>query len=356
MGDERVLSAIRNWAPRFIANGIDYNDFASATARISRWDDWCRVWSGVGEAHRSLGEQALAEARTLSAAQHLFQSSMAYHFGKYLFVDHPDERLQASRLTIQLYNRAAPLWPLPAERVEMPGPDAMMIPGILRRPAHASRPSVVILIPGLDSVKEELHRYGDDFLARGMAVLAVDGPGQGELEDVGVFMRPDYELVVSAVIDYLETRPDLDASRVGVMGVSVGGYYAARSAALEPRVRATIESGGAYCLAEDFDAVPELTRRAFVVRSGSADENSARQYLSEFTLEGILPKVSRSFLVIHGGRDRLFPVDVAHRVAKEAGELAEFWVIEEGNHLCNNLPYAVRPRQADWMQKRLSAQ
>src|SRR5437588_11913090 len=54
--------------------------------------------------------------------------------------------------------------------------------GVLRKPWHTPKPPVVILVPGLDSVKEELHIYGDDFLRRGMAVLAIDGPGQGEME------------------------------------------------------------------------------------------------------------------------------------------------------------------------------
>lgn len=354
MSDDRVASAIRHWAPRFIANGVDYNDFVSATSRIDQWDQWCAVWSAVGDAHARLAEEALIQNRALSAAQHFFEASMAYHFGKFLFVDHPKQRLAASRLTVEMYARAAVLWPTPAESVRIPGPDSLAIPGILRRPMGVSRPPVVLLVPGLDSVKEELHHYGDDFLARGMAVLAIDGPGQGELEDAGVVMRPDYEVIVSAILDYLQHRPDLDGGRIGLMGVSVGGYYAARSHATDSRILAAIESGGAYCLADDFDAVPEVTRRAFVVRTGSPDAAAAREKLLQFTLEGLLEKVSRPLLIIHGGRDRLFPVEVAHQIAKEAGEHAELWVIEEGNHLCNNMPYAVRPKQADWMQMQLS--
>jgi len=89
--------------------------------------------------------------------------------------------------------------------------------GVLRTPWHAPRPPVVILIPGLDSVKEELHTYGDDFLRRGMAVLAIDGPGQGEMEFRHP-MRFDYETPVRHAIDYLETRHDVDAGRIGLMG------------------------------------------------------------------------------------------------------------------------------------------
>lgn len=352
--DARVKSAIHNWAPRFIANGVDYNDFVDATTRIKEWREWCSVWSSIGAVHRRLADASLAEGFTLSASRHFFQAAMAYHFGKFLFVDWPAERRRASQLTVEYYARAVELSPTPGQRVEIPGLDSNPIPGVLRRPAQEPCPPVVILIPGLDSVKEEMHCYGDDFLARGMAVLAIDGPGQGELEDAGIMMRPDYETVVSAVVDYVQGRPDLNGRVVGLMGVSVGGYYAVRAAAHDSRIVAAIESGGPYSLAEDFDAVPELTRRAFVVRTGSADEETARQYLLQFTLHGVLDKVSRPLLIIHGGRDRLFPVEVAQRIAKEVGEHAELWVVEEGNHLCNNMPYAVRPRQADWMKSVLT--
>jgi 2,6-dihydroxypseudooxynicotine hydrolase len=95
----------------------------------------------------------------------------------------------------------------------------------------------------LDSVKEELHSYGDDFLRRGMAVLAIDGPGQGEME-FEYPMRFDYEVPVRYAINYLERRPDVDANRVGLMGVSLGGYYAPRAAAFEPRLKAAIANCG----------------------------------------------------------------------------------------------------------------
>lgn len=356
MADERVASAIRNWAPRFIANGIDYNDYISATGQIEVWKDWCRVWSEVGHKHHGMGEDAVREGRTLSAAQHYFQASMAYHFGKYMFVDYPEQRLEASRRAQASYRKAAKLWAGVIEHVSIPGPSDLQVPGVLRKPDHQSCPPVVILIPGLDSVKEELHRYGDDFLTRGMAVLAIDGPGQGELEDAGVPMWPNYEEIVSAVVDYIETRGDLDTTRVGVMGVSVGGYYAARAAACEPRIRATIESGGAYCLADDFDTVPALTRQAFIVRSGKETAEAARDYLLKFTLQGLLPKISHPMLVVHGELDRLFPVeDSPQHIASEAGEKAELLIVKGGNHLVNNMPYLVRNKQADWMRAQLTS-
>ncbi|MCY0877518.1 MAG: alpha/beta hydrolase [Firmicutes bacterium] len=355
MPDARIQSAIQNWAPRFLANGIDYNDFVRVVSEVESWPEWCGAWRRVGDRHRELGEEATAEERYLSAAAHYFQASMAYHFGKFLFVEYPQERQQTSALAVESYQKASRLWPGAMELLRIPGPDGISVPAVLRKPDHAARPPVVILVPGLDSVKEELHRYGDDFLARGMAVLAIDGPGQGELEDVAP-MRPDYEAVVSRVLDFIESREDLEGRRVGIMGVSVGGYYAARAAAHDRRIRAAIESGGEYCLADHFESLPELTKTAMRYRTGCIEEDETRRYLARFTLEGQLSGVACPFLIIHGECDRLFPVEVAQRIFEEARPFSQLWVVPGGNHLCNNLPYVVRPKQADWMARALSGQ
>src|ERR1700704_6459480 len=111
--------------------------------------------------------------------------------------------------------------------------------GLLRNPAAVDRPPVLLMIPGLDSVKEELQATADYFLRRGIATLAIDGPGQGETE-FARNIEPAYEKPAGAAIDWLEGRHDVDASRIGVYGVSLGGYYAVRVAAPRPPVRSTL--------------------------------------------------------------------------------------------------------------------
>ena len=89
--DELVQSAIDNWAPRFISNGIDANDFQRVTNAIERWDDWCQKWSECGAMHEQMGEKAEAEEHYVSAGYHYFLAAISYHFGKYLFVRKPHE-------------------------------------------------------------------------------------------------------------------------------------------------------------------------------------------------------------------------------------------------------------------------
>ncbi len=350
--DGLVQSAIDNWGPRFIANGVDAIDFQRVTNSIERWDDWCQKWSECAALHEQMGEKAEAEELYVSAGFHYFQAAIAYHFGKYLFVRNPHELRTAHEHVVQTYQKALPYFDFPGEHVAIPYEGGATMSGILRKPWHTPKAPVVILVPGLDSVKEELHNYGDDFLRRGMAVLAIDGPGQGEMEFEHA-MRYDYEVPIKHAIDYLERRPDVDARRVGLMGVSLGGYYVVRAMAFEPRVKATISNGGPYSPAENFQQRPMLTRETFIHRLKGVNEEEALQRLQQFNLQGVVERINFPLLVIAGRHDRLVPVEHGVRIVREAGDKGELWMFEDGNHVCNNIPYKHRPQQADWMRRKL---
>ncbi|HEY5003490.1 MAG TPA: alpha/beta hydrolase, partial [Ktedonobacteraceae bacterium] len=317
---------------------------------VENWDDWCQKWSECGAMHEQMGEQAEANRQYESAAYHYFHAAISYHFGKYLFVHRPQELRVAHEHVVRDYQRALPFFAFPGEHVAIPYEGGATMYGILRKPWHTPRPPVVILVPGLDSVKEELHIYGDDFLRRGMAVLAIDGPGQGEME-FEFPLRHDYEVPVKHAVDYLEGRPDVDAQCVGLMGVSFGGQFVVRAAAFEHRIKATIENCGPYDQSENFTGRPQISRETMIHRLKAASEEDVLNKLKQFNLQGVAEKVQSPLLVIHGAKDRLVPPSQGKRIAAEAG--AELWFFEDGNHVCNNIPYKHRPQQADWMRKKL---
>src|SRR6266576_3389370 len=350
--EERVQIAINNWAPRFLSNGVDPNDFQRVTKRIEHLDDWKREWSACAAVHERMGEEAEAQECYQSAGHHYFHAAITYHFGKFLFVHRPDELRTAHEHVVGTYQKGLPYFDFPGERVPIPYEGGGTMYGIFRKPWHTPKPPVVILIPGLDSVKEELHNYGDDFLRRGMAVLAIDGPGLGEME-FEFPLRFDYEVPIKYAIDYLQSRPDVDTRRVGLMGVSFGGQFVVRAAAFEQRVKATIENCGPYDQAENFKGRPQISRDTLIHRLKAANEEEALNKLKRFNLQGVLEKVEQPLLVIQGRRDRLVPAEQGERIAAEAGSRAELWMFEDGNHVCNNIPYKHRPQQADWMRGKL---
>ena len=348
--DKRVAAATGHWAARFVENGTSYPDFQATLARITRWDDWCREWGRTARHYEQLAETAEAAGRLVTAGEAWRRAALCWHWGKFVFTDHPDEQRAAHERTVACFRSGAgPLSP-PAEPVRVPYAGSTLA-AYLRVPAGPP-PPIVIMIPGLDSVKEELQATAEHMLRRGLAVIAIDGPGQGEAE-YEFPIEPAYERVVTAVADYLKGRADVDPGRLGVFGVSLGGYYAARSAAYEPRVRAAVELAGPYRFDLDWDAMPGQTRTTFQVRSGAASPAQARERAAALTLEDAAALITCPLLVVHGGRDRLVPVYHAERLAREAPG-AELMLYPDGSHGVTNHAFESRAAMADWLAGHLA--
>lgn len=350
--DPRVASATAHWAHRMVTNGVPLADFQDVTSSITQWDEWCAAWCLRGDVHAALGEEALGEGNGLSAGQHFATAAVCYHFGKFLFVHDLPQMKAAHRKALDAHGRALPLLGRPGEIIEVPY-EGTTLKGILRKPSGVARPPVVVMCMGLDSTKEEMRTNEDVFLDRGMATFAFDGPGQGEAE-YDLPICPEYERPVAAVIDALEARDDIDAGRVGLWGVSLGGYYAPRAAAFEKRVRACISLTGPYDFAEAFERAPGLTRAAFVARAHAADEDAARKVAERMRLAEVAGRITCPIYVVGGRLDRVIPPDHAGTLASTVSGPAVLNMVDDGTHVVNNRPYKYRPQSADWMARHLA--
>jgi 2,6-dihydroxypseudooxynicotine hydrolase len=351
--DPRVEAAISHWAPRFVANGVPLTDFQEVTAGCERWEDWCAAWSARAAIHEALGDQALKEGFKLSAGEHYTRAALCYHFGKFLFVNDLEQMKRAHRKAVECRNKALPLLDPPGERVAIPY-EGKQLYGILRKPRGAAKPPVVVMCMGLDSTKEEMDDYEKRFLKRGVATLAFDGPGQGEAE-YDFAICPEFEKPVKAVIDFVETRKDLDAGRVGIWGVSFGGYYAPRAAAFDKRIKACVALSGAYQRSASFEGRPVMNVEAFRVRSKSANLEEAGKVALRVSLKGIAKNITCPIYIVAGTKDRLTPVDAAKQLAAEVSGPCVLSIVEGGNHVVNNLWYRYRDQTADWMAMQLGA-
>jgi dienelactone hydrolase len=351
MPDERVEAAIKNWAPRWTSQGVDYNDFFRTTARIEKWSEWCREWVATGDVHHQLAVQAEAQRRSVTAGHAYIAAAMSYHVGKFLFQDYYDEYMAAGRKSIDDFAKGLKLLDPTGERLEIPFDGTTMV-GTLRRPVDATRPPLILLLPGLDSTKEEFFYWENVFLQRGLATLSLDGPGQGECGYTS-HIRPDYEAAITCVLDALMGRSDMDMNRVGMAGVSLGGYYAERALAFEPRVKAAVGNCGPWNFAECWPVLPSLTRAGFEHHSGARSEAEAVANANKISLEGVAGKIKQPLLIIHGKLDRLIPWEQAHKIVDAVGKNAELAMFENGNHVCNNIPYVYRPLTADWLKEKL---
>jgi pimeloyl-ACP methyl ester carboxylesterase len=317
---------------------------------VADWEGWLGAWTTTAEMHMDLAAEALDRAAALSAGQAYLRAAVSYHFSKFVWVVDPDLHRRNTLAAVDAMHAAHRLLDATAERIEAPIGGGHVVAN-LRRPAGSVPVPLVVLIPGLDSTKEEFFHWEAVFLERGMATLSLDGPGQGET-GLAIDIRPDYEMAVGAILDAVADRDDLIGDQIGAAGVSLGGHYVVRAAAFEPRIRALAGISGPYDFGAGWETMPQLTRETVRHHTGAADLAQARERAGALTLDGVAERVSQPCLVITGRLDRVIGWEETRRIA-DAVPGAEWVLYDEGTHVCNNIPYKYRPLVADWMRARL---
>ncbi len=350
--DPHVDLVLSHNTPRYLATGVDVNDLQRFAQRIEHWSDWCRVWSEEAARHENFAAEAAGLNRKVTAAESNLRAAIHYHYAKHLFAHDPEQYRTSHQRMLACYQSAAPGFDPPVERIVIPYEGADLV-GNLRRPAAVKRPAVAILLPGLDACKEELHAWSEAFVRRGMATLAIDGPGQGET----AFHLPvttQWGKVIGAVIDVLERRDDVDGHNVAVIGQSLGALYAPLAAAFEPRIKACVSNCGPFDFGAVLPTMPAASQETFRVRSHARTLAEAHEIARGLTLEGVAQQIACPLLVVFGAGDKLIPASEGERLARAAAGPTDFVVFEEGNHVCFNISYRFRPLTADWTAEHLA--
>ncbi len=352
----KVEAVVANWFPRFLANGLDYLDVRRILDRVDDWDDWAPAWTARADDYAALGEQALAAGHRVTAAEHLRRAALTLQFAQFVLTDDPAARLALQRRMVALYATAAPLLDPPATRVVVPyesGHVGGQVVGYLRVPP-AGGDGLVVLVPGLESTKEQFSTYEPFFLRRGIATLSVEGPGQGEGGWDVPFRSATYADAMRAVAAYVADGTVAGAaSRVVVLGTSFGGYLALRYADLFAGVVGVVDIAGPYDLAR-LDELQPVTQEGFVAFVGAHDIEQAQAVLADVTLDGVVGPDGPPVLVLHGEQDTIIDPAHAHRIAATLGPRVELRLEPAGGHSCQNLAPVVRPYVADWVADRLS--
>jgi dipeptidyl aminopeptidase/acylaminoacyl peptidase len=348
--DPEVQEVLDIWAARFLHGPIALGDLTATVDRIKVWSDWGPEWMKTARAHEEMGEQAWDEGRRISAVGSFVAAAACYHLSYFLSVDDPDVHAHGLAKMLESHDRVLPFMEPSVEKVRIPFPEADLA-GLLSVPAGDSPAPVVIYLPGLDSTKEQRHGSRGGLLRRGMAVLSLDGPGQGEIS-TKLPIRHDYEVAVAAAIDALASHDRVDPTRVGLIGASLGGYYACRAAAFEPRVTAAVANCGPYDWLACWDELPKVTRGAFRKYSWSSSDEEAKAKARALDLTGVAEKIAQPLLVVHGMLDPLIGVEHARRIAEEAPN-ATLITVDDATHGVSNLAYKFAPFVDDWMAERL---
>jgi dienelactone hydrolase len=241
----------------------------SALIRSGDYDSWYDAWNAYGDRVSAEATSQLARGHRISARDGFLRASNGYRGSEFFLHANPkDLRVtRAYRRSVECYKACAALFDPPITPVEIPY-EHTTLPGYLHRPDRSNRRRpTLIMHTGFDGSAEEMHVSGARAaVERGYNVLAFDGPGQfGPLHREGLVFRPDWEKVVTPVVDFVLQQPGVDPKRIALMGVSLGGELAPRAAAFEKRLAALIANDGVYDYgAAQMAAVPPAQRAAFL--------------------------------------------------------------------------------------------
>jgi dipeptidyl aminopeptidase/acylaminoacyl peptidase len=326
---------------------------------------WERAWNGMAKQQEDLAAADLEAGYRRSAGSRCLRAAVYRFCGERQMPPGP-AKTASYAAAMDAFAKAKDYMPLPIERVEIDSPDGILPAYLVPAKSKAPAP-IVIFYSGFDVVKEMLYCFvREEFAQRGISVIIVDTPGVGEpLRLRNVPSRADYEVPTKAVVDYLETRPDVDKSRIGIMGISLGGYYAPRGAAFEPRIKAVVAWGAIY----DYGAI---WQKRWASKSkylsvpffqlpwvmGTKTMEEALERVKSFTLADVLPQLKQPILIMHGENDISCPPEEAHNMFAKVGSadktLRIFTIAEGGaEHVQADEPDAARQLAADWFAQKL---
>jgi dienelactone hydrolase len=326
-------------------------------------------WISMADRIAELADEAEAAGHYLSATEKYARATAYYVTAERMQSRHYEPRKQAYRTMLNTLQRMIVAGSLNCERVEIPYGENHFAALFVRGNGPGPRPCVVFC-NGLDSVKEMIYLTArDEFAKRGFSCLMIDQPGVGEaLRLGGLHAIAESEQWAAAALDYLETRKDVDRKRLGIMGWSLGGYYAPRAAAFEKRFRLCVAWGANHNwgelqrrrLAKEGDRpVPHYWDHVMWV-FGKDSVESFMAYAPKMSLVGVVDKIAVPFLITHGANDRQIPVADADQSYNEAvnsplRELKIFTEREGGiEHVSADNVEPARSYIADWIAQRFS--
>lgn len=283
-----------------------------------------QAWKDGGDRLAELAAADQARGRKLSAGRKLGRAGLYYAIAERMQAHGFEARLALYRRSLDAFAQARELARENCERVEIPYAGTHLA-GLLVKAENTTGPAPLVLVMnGLDSTKEMLYKsmMGAAFARRGLSALFIDQPGTGEalrLQDLPA--RADTEHWATPVFDWLAQRLDVDAARIGALGVSLGGYYCPRAVAFEPRFACGAVWGGnhdwrevqqARLRREGENPVPHYWKHVQWV-FGAPDMDSFFAKAEAMHLDGVLERIRVPFLVTHGEGDRQIPLRYAQR-------------------------------------------
>jgi dienelactone hydrolase len=295
-----------------------------------------RVMEKAGRHQEAIAHAAEAAGHRQSACELYYKACENYRIAQHaIFVDdHPDKIYLHGKL-IESFSGCMRTADYPIERVEIDWEGVQIQCNFHKVPGAVGLPTI-LSIPGMDQTKEAVPDPSNNlFIKRGMNVLAVDGPGQGmsNLRKIRV-TADNHERAISACVDWLTKQPEVDATRIGVMGISMGSYWSNRLAARDARVKAIASSAANYGTKKAiFEEASPRFKQIFMYMAGIHDEAAFDKMAEQMHLFGYGQKVKCFSLMVLGEYDPLCHLEEGLAYFEEVAGPKEIWVLENENHV-----------------------
>lgn len=312
-------------------------DFQGIRTRVQRFDDIAREFTRAAERRERMARAAEAGGHGVTAGENFYIASVLYGGAQWPIFENSAENLRLNDKKLECYRRYAEHADHSIERVEIPFGEASL-PGWLHLPSGyaGGRVPCVLAVDGMDGFKEMLVTlHGDKLLSRALAVLALDGPGQGECTTRGLHVTGDNWLEVGrATFPWVRSRPEIDPDRIAVYGISFGSYWATQLAASADRV-----AGCAVALVchepgcrTIFETASPTFKLRFMYMAGYEDEAEFDRFAQTFSLHGVGARLHCPYLVVAGERDELSPIEHTYRLLQEVEGPKELMVYQGEKH------------------------
>jgi dienelactone hydrolase len=312
--------------------------------------EWCASWTTVSGRLETLALAHEKAGQYVSAGRKYIRAGIYYLVAERMLPHRDPQKEVVYQQGLAAFKKGYPLRKEPVEYVEIPFEGKSMPALFVKAPVKGGAPCLVHF-DGFDFLKEFIYHMSsaEEFVRRGISLLIVDHPGTGEaLRLRNMYGRYDTEVPATACVDYLVKRPDVDPNRIGIMAVSLGGYYAPRAAAFEKRFKCCVAWAGSWD--------PGARMRMRITRPGGAQSvpdyvdqltwvfgkktpEEAFTVTDKMTLQGVADKITCPLLIVHGENDRQVPLSEAQKLFEGAvnsprKELKVFTQVEGGAEHC----------------------